>query len=45
VFTAEGGTWLWRSTFIRCVLNPAVNGNEEGRRSGVFEQEAAGAGA
>jgi integrase len=30
VFTAEGGTWLWRSTFIRRVLKPAVNGNEGG---------------
>lgn len=28
VFTAECGTWLWRSTFIRRVLKPAVNGNE-----------------
>ncbi|SDP26854.1 tyrosine-type recombinase/integrase [Lentzea jiangxiensis] len=35
VFTAEGGTWLWRSTFIRRVLKPAVNGNEERPLSGV----------
>jgi len=35
VFTAEGGTWLWRSTFIRRVLKPAVNGNEECPQSGV----------
>jgi integrase len=35
VFTAEGGTWLWRSTFIRRVLKPAVNGNEGRPRSGV----------
>ena len=35
VFTAEGGTWLWRSTFIRRVLKPAVNGNEGGPLSGV----------
>jgi integrase len=27
VFTTESGTWLWRSTFIRRVLNPAINGN------------------
>ena len=35
VFTAEGGTWLWRSTFIRRVLKPAVNGNEGRPHSGV----------
>jgi integrase len=35
VFTAEGGTWLWRSTFIRRVLKPAVNGNEHCPFSGV----------
>ncbi|SFR22166.1 hypothetical protein SAMN04488564_10685 [Lentzea waywayandensis] len=35
VFTAEGGTWLWRSTFIRRVLKPAVNGNEGRPLSGV----------
>jgi hypothetical protein len=35
VFTAEGGTWLWRSTFIRRVLKPAVNGNEERPRQGA----------
>ncbi|MET8757769.1 hypothetical protein [Lentzea sp. NPDC004782] len=28
VFITEGGTWLWRSTFIRRVLKPAVNGKE-----------------
>ena len=35
VFTAEGGSRLWRSTFIRRVLKPAVNGNEERPLSGV----------
>jgi integrase len=35
VFTAEGGTWLWRSTFIRRVLKRAVNGNEGHPRAGV----------
>jgi integrase len=35
VFTAEGGTWLWRSTFIRRVLKPAVNGDEGRLRQGV----------
>ncbi|ANZ35874.1 hypothetical protein BBK82_07035 [Lentzea guizhouensis] len=29
MFAAEGGTWLWRSTFIRRVLKPAVNGNQD----------------
>jgi integrase len=27
VFTTESGTWLWRSTFNRRVLRPAVDGN------------------
>ncbi|HET9143307.1 tyrosine-type recombinase/integrase [Actinophytocola sp.] len=27
VFTTESGTWLWRSTFSRRVLRPAVDGN------------------
>ena len=35
VVTAEGGTWLWRSTFIRRVLKPAVNGNEGRPQAGV----------
>jgi integrase len=29
VFTTQSGTWLWRSTFIRRVLGPAVNGNRD----------------
>ncbi|SMD25927.1 hypothetical protein [Kibdelosporangium aridum] len=28
MFTTQSGKWLWRSTFIRRVLRPAVNGNE-----------------
>jgi integrase len=35
VVTAEGGTWLWRSTFIRRVLKPAVNVNQGLSRTGV----------
>lgn len=27
VLTTESGTWLWRSTFNRRVLRPAVDGN------------------
>jgi hypothetical protein len=29
VFTADGGTWLWRGTFTQRILKPAVNGNED----------------
>ena len=28
VFTTPSGTWLWRSTFLRRVLRPAVDGSE-----------------
>ncbi|MCP3798474.1 site-specific integrase [Allokutzneria sp. A3M-2-11 16] len=35
VFTTESGNWLWRSTFIRRVLKPAVNGNENEPRARV----------
>ncbi|WIX93692.1 tyrosine-type recombinase/integrase [Amycolatopsis sp. DG1A-15b] len=28
VFTTPSGTWLWRSTFSRCVFRPAVDGSE-----------------
>ncbi|MBP2320442.1 integrase [Kibdelosporangium banguiense] len=28
IFTTKTGKWLWRSTFIRRVRQPAVNGNE-----------------
>ncbi|WP_157984843.1 site-specific integrase [Lentzea terrae] len=35
VFTDEGGTWLWRSTFISRVLKPAVNGNEGHPQAGI----------
>jgi integrase len=33
VFTAEGGTWLWCSTFTQRILKPAVNGNEDEPRN------------
>jgi integrase-like protein len=28
IFTTESGNWLWRSTFIRRILKPAINGND-----------------
>ncbi|WP_410594187.1 hypothetical protein [Amycolatopsis sp. lyj-23] len=28
MFTAPGGTWLWRSTFLRRVFRLAVDGSE-----------------
>ncbi|RSM77811.1 hypothetical protein DMH04_34400 [Kibdelosporangium aridum] len=28
IFTTKTGKWWWRSTFLRRVLQPAVNGNE-----------------
>ncbi|NGY61610.1 hypothetical protein G7043_22025 [Lentzea sp. NEAU-D13] len=31
VFTAEGGTWLWRSTLIRRVLNPQSTATKDDR--------------
>jgi integrase len=33
MFTADGGTWLWRSTFTQRILKPAVNGNEDRPRT------------
>ena len=33
VFTADGGTWLWRSTFTQRILTPAINGNEDQPRN------------
>ena len=35
VFTAEGGNWLWRSTFTQRILKPAVNGNEDVPYKGI----------
>ena len=29
VFTADGGNWLWRSTFTQRILKPAINGIED----------------
>ncbi|WP_370306862.1 hypothetical protein [Amycolatopsis sp. WAC 01375] len=35
VFTTPSGTWLWRSTFIRRVLRPAIDGNLTDPKPGV----------
>ncbi|WP_232836821.1 tyrosine-type recombinase/integrase [Lentzea terrae] len=35
VFTADGGNWLWRSTFTQRILKPAVNGNEDRPHKGI----------
>ena len=35
VFTADGGTWLWRSTFTQRILKPAINGNEDLPHKGI----------
>ncbi len=35
VFTTPSGTWLWRSTFIRRVLRPAIDGNLTGPKPGI----------
>ena len=35
VFTTPSGTWLWRSTFIRRVLRPAIDGNLTDQKAAV----------
>jgi integrase len=35
VFTTASGNWLWRSTFIRRVLRPAIDGNLTNPKTGI----------
>jgi hypothetical protein len=35
VFTTASGTWLWRSTFTRRVLRPAIDGNLTNPKPGI----------